>query len=36
MKTFTFDAKQLFDKQSTAKLKNQKSLAAAGDFPCGQ
>ncbi len=31
-KTFTFDAKQLFDKQSTAKLKNQKSLSAAGDF----
>jgi outer membrane protein OmpA-like peptidoglycan-associated protein len=32
LKTFTFDARQLFDKQSTAKLKNQKSLSAAGDF----
>jgi phospholipid/cholesterol/gamma-HCH transport system substrate-binding protein len=32
LKTFKIDAKQIFDKQDTAKLKNQKSLAAAGDF----
>ena len=32
LKTFSFDAKQLFDKQTTAELKNQKSLGAAGDF----
>ena len=32
MKTFTFEAKQLFDKQDSAKLKNQKSLDAAGEF----
>jgi phospholipid/cholesterol/gamma-HCH transport system substrate-binding protein len=31
-KTFTFEARQLFDKVDTAKLKNQKSLNAAGDF----
>jgi phospholipid/cholesterol/gamma-HCH transport system substrate-binding protein len=31
-KTFTFEAKQLFDKIDTAKLKNQKSLDAAGEF----
>ena len=31
-KTFTFEAKQLFGKIDTAKLKNQKSLDAAGDF----
>jgi phospholipid/cholesterol/gamma-HCH transport system substrate-binding protein len=31
-KTFTFEAKQLFGKVDTAKLKNQKSLDAAGDF----
>jgi len=31
-KTFTFEAKQLFDKVDTAKLKNQKSLDASGDF----
>jgi phospholipid/cholesterol/gamma-HCH transport system substrate-binding protein len=31
-KTFTFEAKQLFDKVDTAKLKNQKSLDAAGEF----
>jgi outer membrane protein OmpA-like peptidoglycan-associated protein len=31
-KTFSFEAKQLFDKVDTAKLKNQKSLNAAGDF----
>jgi phospholipid/cholesterol/gamma-HCH transport system substrate-binding protein len=31
-KTFTFEAKQLFDKVDTAKLKNRKSLNAAGDF----
>jgi outer membrane protein OmpA-like peptidoglycan-associated protein len=34
-KTFTFEAKQLFDKVDTAKLKNQKSLDAAGDFLTG-
>jgi phospholipid/cholesterol/gamma-HCH transport system substrate-binding protein len=32
LKTFTFDAKQLFDKQGNAKLKNQKSLSEAGDY----
>jgi hypothetical protein len=32
LKTFTFEAKQLFGKVDTAKLKNQKSLDAAGDF----
>src|ERR1700733_344906 len=32
MKTFTFEAKQLFDKVDTAKPKNQKSLRAAGQF----
>jgi len=32
LKTFTFEAKQLFSKVDTAKLKNQKSLDAAGDF----
>jgi phospholipid/cholesterol/gamma-HCH transport system substrate-binding protein len=31
-KTFTFEANQLFAKVDTAKLKNQKSLDAAGDF----
>jgi len=31
-KTFTFEAKQLFDKVDTARLKNQKSLDAAGEF----
>jgi phospholipid/cholesterol/gamma-HCH transport system substrate-binding protein len=31
-KTFIFEAKQLFDKVDTAKLKNQKSLDVAGDF----
>ena len=31
-KTFTFEAKQLFGKVDTAKLKNQKALNAAGDF----
>jgi outer membrane protein OmpA-like peptidoglycan-associated protein len=31
-KTFTFEANQLFDKVDTAKLKNQKSLNAAGEF----
>ena len=29
---FTYSAKQLFDKVDTAKLKNQKSLTAAGEF----
>ncbi len=32
LKTFTFDAKQLFDKVDTAKPKNQKTLRAAGQF----
>jgi phospholipid/cholesterol/gamma-HCH transport system substrate-binding protein len=32
LKTFTIEAKQLFAKVDTAKLKNQKSLDAAGDF----
>jgi phospholipid/cholesterol/gamma-HCH transport system substrate-binding protein len=32
LKTFTFDSKQLFDKEDTAKPKNQKSLRAAGQF----
>jgi ABC-type transporter Mla subunit MlaD len=32
MKEFTYSAKQLFDKQDSAKLKNQKSLNAGGDF----
>ena len=32
LKTFTYDAKQLFGKVDTAKLKNQKSLDDAGDF----
>jgi phospholipid/cholesterol/gamma-HCH transport system substrate-binding protein len=31
-KTFTFGAKQLFDSRDSAKLKNQKALAAAGDY----
>jgi phospholipid/cholesterol/gamma-HCH transport system substrate-binding protein len=31
-RTFTFEAKELFAKVDTAKLKNQKSLDAAGDF----
>ena len=31
-KEFTYSGKQLFDKQSSAELKNQKSLKAAGDF----
>jgi phospholipid/cholesterol/gamma-HCH transport system substrate-binding protein len=34
-RTFTFEARQLFDKVDTAKLKNQKSLDAAGDFLTG-
>jgi len=32
LKTFTFEAKQLFDNVDTAKPKNQKSLRAAGQF----
>jgi phospholipid/cholesterol/gamma-HCH transport system substrate-binding protein len=32
IKEFTFPAKQLFDKQDSAKLKNQKSLNAGGEF----
>ncbi|MGC2464128.1 MAG: MlaD family protein [Candidatus Acidiferrum sp.] len=32
LKTFTFDSKKLFDKEDTAKPKNQKSLRAAGEF----
>lgn len=31
-KTFTYAAKQLFDGRDSAKIKNQKSLNAAGDF----
>jgi outer membrane protein OmpA-like peptidoglycan-associated protein len=31
-KEFTFSTKQLFDKQDSAKLKNQKSLNAGGEF----
>jgi len=31
-KQFTYAAKQLFDKQDSAKLKNQKSLNAGGEF----
>jgi phospholipid/cholesterol/gamma-HCH transport system substrate-binding protein len=31
-KEFTYPAKQLFDKQDSAKLKNQKSLNAGGEF----
>jgi phospholipid/cholesterol/gamma-HCH transport system substrate-binding protein len=32
LKSFVFDSKQLFDKQDTAKPKNQKVLRAAGQF----
>jgi phospholipid/cholesterol/gamma-HCH transport system substrate-binding protein len=32
MKQFTYPAKQLFDKQDSAKLKNQKSLHDGGEF----
>jgi phospholipid/cholesterol/gamma-HCH transport system substrate-binding protein len=32
IKQFTYSAKQLFDKQDSAKLKNQKSLNAGGEF----
>jgi hypothetical protein len=32
VKEFTYPAKQLFDKQDSAKLKNQKSLNAGGEF----
>jgi len=31
-KEFTYSAKQLFGKQDSAKLKNQKSLNAGGEF----
>src|ERR1700728_3311424 len=31
-KQFTYPAKQLFDKQDSAKLRNQKSLTAGGEF----
>jgi outer membrane protein OmpA-like peptidoglycan-associated protein len=31
-KQFTYSAKELFDKQDSAKLKNQKSLNASGEF----
>jgi phospholipid/cholesterol/gamma-HCH transport system substrate-binding protein len=34
-KTFSYDPKTLFDKIDTAKLKNEKSLAAAGKFLAG-
>jgi ABC-type transporter Mla subunit MlaD len=32
VKEFTYSAKQLFDKQDSAKLKNQKTLSAGGEF----
>ena len=32
IKEFTYSSKQLFDKQDSAKLKNQKSLNAGGEF----
>ena len=32
IKEFTYSAKQLFDKQDSAKLKNQKALNVGGDF----
>jgi hypothetical protein len=32
IKEFAYPAKQLFDKQDSAKLKNQKSLSASGEF----
>jgi phospholipid/cholesterol/gamma-HCH transport system substrate-binding protein len=32
IKEFTYAAKQLFDKQNSAKLKNQKTLKASGEF----
>jgi hypothetical protein len=32
VKEFTYPAKQIFDKQETAKLKNQKSLNDGGEF----
>jgi phospholipid/cholesterol/gamma-HCH transport system substrate-binding protein len=32
LKTFTYTAKQLFDAHDSAKMKDQKSLKAAGDF----
>ncbi|MGC2528311.1 MAG: MlaD family protein [Candidatus Acidiferrum sp.] len=32
LKTFTFDSRKLFDKEDTAKPRNQKSLRAAGEF----
>ncbi len=32
LKTFTFNSKQLFDKEDTAKPRNQKSLRTAGEF----
>ncbi len=32
LKEFTYTAKQLFDGRDSAKLKNQKTLKAAGDF----
>jgi phospholipid/cholesterol/gamma-HCH transport system substrate-binding protein len=34
-KEFTYSAKQLFDKQDSAKLKNQKSLNSGGQFLAG-
>jgi len=35
IKEFTYSSKQLFDKQDSAKLKNQKSLHAGGEFLAG-
>ncbi|MGA2005672.1 MAG: MlaD family protein [Terriglobales bacterium] len=36
LKEFTYSAKQLFDKQDSAKLKNQKTLNAGGEFLANQ
>ncbi len=36
LKSFTFDPKSLFDKSDSAKLKNEKSLNAAGQFLHGE
>ena len=35
LKDFTVQAKQIFDKEDSAKLKNQKALAPAGEFLAG-
>ena len=36
LRTFVYDAKQIFDKPDSAKLKNQKALKEVGDFLEGQ